>query len=86
MHHQRISLADKLKIKAEYDRFPEKTHGELAEWVKEELKLKKRLDRSTISKILKSQVQETFHLSRKADIPSKFPTMETELYEWIKVR
>ncbi|CAK4101312.1 unnamed protein product [Aphanomyces euteiches] len=86
MQRQRISLADKLKIKAEYNRNPEKTHEVLAEWAKEELKLTKRLDRSTISKILKSQVQDTFHLSRKANIPSKFPAMETELYEWIKVR
>ncbi|KAH9142466.1 hypothetical protein AeRB84_006921 [Aphanomyces euteiches] len=85
MQRQRISLADKLEIKAEYNRNPEKTHEVLAEWAKEELKLTKRLDRSTISKILKSQVQDTFHLSRKANIPSKFPAMETELYEWIKV-
>ncbi|KAH9097729.1 hypothetical protein Ae201684P_001205 [Aphanomyces euteiches] len=34
MQRQRISLADKLKIKAEDDRNPEKTHEELAEWAK----------------------------------------------------
>ncbi|KAH9139171.1 hypothetical protein AeRB84_016553 [Aphanomyces euteiches] len=84
MHRRRISLADKLKIKEEYNRFPEKTHDEFADWAKHEFKLTKRLDRSTVSKILKYPVVETCHLARKAKFECKYPDMETELYEWIK--
>ncbi|CAK4351533.1 unnamed protein product, partial [Aphanomyces euteiches] len=84
MHRQRISLADKLKIKEEHNRFPEKTHDELADWAKHEFKLTKRLDRSTVSKILKYPVVETLPSRTKSQDRVQIPDIKTELYEWIK--
>ncbi|KAH9106202.1 hypothetical protein AeMF1_018118 [Aphanomyces euteiches] len=85
MLRQRITIADKIKIKEEHPRHPEKTHEELSKWAKDEFKLSKCLDRSTISKILKYEVREHVNLSCKSYIGCKFPVMEQELYQWIKV-
>ncbi|CAK5167862.1 unnamed protein product, partial [Aphanomyces euteiches] len=85
MLRQSITIADKIKIKEEHRRHPEKTHEELSKWAKDEFKLSKCLDRSTISKILKYEVREHVNLSCKSYIGCKFPVMEQELYQWIKV-
>jgi hypothetical protein len=85
MLRQRITIAEKIKIKEEHARCPEKTHEELSQWATDAFKLSKCLDRSTISKILKNDIREHFHLSRKSNINCKYPDMEKELYQWVKV-